>query len=104
MDIFIDLNFFVDGKIFLFQLFLKVVPLGFDALVELFSLFQDSYLEHVESSAVFDDQLKVIIYLFGVVVLPLFEFVHDGVKVHGVFDFIVVTGDKCAIDGLLEDL
>lgn len=100
----VDFDGFVDGEVFFLDLFFKVVPLGSDAFVELLCLFEDGELKHVEGFAVLDNQLKVRVDFFGVGILALLEFVHDGVEVHGVFDFIVITGDKCAIDGFLENL
>ena len=71
--------------------------------MELFGFFQNGDLEHVNGSAVLYDKFEVLVDFVGVVVLSLFEFVHDGVEVHGVFDFIVVANDSVGIDRFFED-
>lgn len=100
----VDFNWFVDRKVFFFNLLLKVIPFCFDAFVELFSFFEDGDLEHVESFTVLDDKFEVVVDFFGIIVLSLLKFVHEGSEVHGVFDFLVVAGDRAAVDWLLEHL
>jgi len=46
--------------------------------MELLCFFEDGYLEHVKSFAVLDDQLKIVIDIFGILVLSFFKLDHNG--------------------------
>lgn len=104
LDFFIDLDLFINGDVFFFYFLFEVVPLGFDAFVELFCFFEDGGLEHVEGLAVFYHELEIVVDFFGILILALFEFVIDGGQVHGVLDFLVVALDERCVDWLPEDL
>ena len=93
VDFVVDLDWSVNGEVFFLDLFFEVVPLGPDALMELLCFFEDGELEHIEGLAVLNDEFEVGIDLFGMRVLALLEFAHDGVEIHGVFDFFVVACD-----------
>jgi hypothetical protein len=55
VNIFIDIDEFVNGEFFLFDFLFKVVPLGHDALLELLCFFKDGNLEDIEGLAVLYD-------------------------------------------------
>lgn len=104
VNIFVDIDGLADQEVFLFYLLFKVVPLGSDTFVELLCFFEDGHLKDIERLTVFNDELEVCINFFGVNVFSLFKFVHDGVKVHGIFYFLVVSTNQSAINRFLEDL